>query len=86
MVEARREIEVGSASYCKQDQKRLEKFNAQTLQARENALSSLGTRLEQKEEEVKQREMEVNVARSEAATKVSSCKIKSLPHQQQHDI
>jgi len=39
------------------------------IEARENALSSLGTRLEQKEEEVKQREMEVNVARSEAATK-----------------
>ena len=47
-------------------------------------MSSLGTRLEQKEEEVKQREMEVDIARSEAAIKVSSCKIKSLPHQQQH--
>ena len=49
-------------------------------------MSSLGTRLEQKEEEVKQREMEVDVARSEAAIKVSSCKIKSLPHHQQQDI
>merc|ERR1719278_2011027 len=39
------------------------------IEARENALSLLGTRLEQKEEEVKQREMEVDVARSEAATK-----------------
>ena len=49
-------------------------------------MSSLGTRLEQKEEEVKQREREVDVARSEAAIKVSSCKIKSLPHHQQQDI
>merc|ERR1719237_777254 len=39
------------------------------IEARETILSSLGSRLEQKEGEVKQREMEVDVARREAATK-----------------
>merc|ERR1719239_467226 len=39
------------------------------IEARETVLSSLGSRLEQKEGEVKQREMEVSNARREAATK-----------------
>merc|ERR1719222_994596 len=39
------------------------------IEARETILSSLGSRLEQKEGEVKQRELEVDVARREAATK-----------------
>merc|ERR1719239_2098169 len=39
------------------------------IEARETVLSSLGSRLEQKEGEVKQREMEVDLARREAATK-----------------
>ena len=42
------------------------------IQARETVLSTLGSRLEQKEGEVKQREMEVSNARREAATKVCS--------------